>query len=92
METADSISEQTSIMTKSIVKEYFHNIVNVYIKYQEKIADYKKYLYFHGLRDFYFLIKYICKEFEKNAKIFMTDKQKENLIIGGFKRNFGGLP
>ena len=78
-------------MNENAVKEYFDKIVNIYIKYAEVIAD-TKYQHFHGLRDFYFMIKYICKEFKKKSTDILTEKQKEGIIMCGFKRNFGGIP
>lgn len=89
-ETALSITE--SLMSQSWkvhdkVEEMYHKIkclARAYWRYNEN----QKYKNFHGLRDFYSLIKYI-------GKGILVDQQNDDLIdcviVCGLLRNFGGL-
>lgn len=45
---------------------------------------------FHGLRDFYFMVKYICRCFQIQSSE-LDSQDKEKIIINGFLRNFSGL-
>ncbi len=54
--------------------------------------------YFHGLRDFYYLLKNVCENLKKEkygfidrAMNFFSDKTLE-IIVNAMMRNFGGLP
>lgn len=60
------------------------SLASAYWKYNEN----QKYKNFHGLRDFYSLIKYIGKRILVDKQ---NDKQKDHVIVRGLLRNFGGL-
>lgn len=89
-ETALSITK--SLMGKSCtiqdkveeMSDKIKSLASAYWRYNEN----QKYKNFHGLRDFYSLIKYI-------GKGILVDKQNEyqidHVIVRGLLRNFGGL-
>ncbi len=63
LETAKSISEQVNGKVSTVLELYYGMLVEVYEKYLEELQKHKKeQANFHGLRDFYFTIKYLIKE------------------------------
>lgn len=86
-ETALSITEslmsQSWKMNDKVIKE-IKSLARAYWRYNEN----QKYKNFHGLRDFYSLIKYIGKGMLVDQQ---NDQQIENVILCGLLRNFGGL-
>lgn len=63
LETAQSISHELIVPVSSMhFGRYFTQIIDIYLEYLETLHQikYKHYENFHGTRDFYFLIKYIC--------------------------------
>ena len=69
------------------LKDLFNEIAIAYFKY---VSSRQKFANFHGLRDYYSLIKYIgrCSEVFKNG----DDNLESDIILKGIARNFGGLP
>ena len=78
------------------IKKFFENLGSSYYEYKQEFKKkkiLKKYLDFHGNRDFYHMIKYPSikiKEALNNNKI-IDNKILANLAIKGLERNFGGL-
>ena len=94
--TALSISESYSKNIKDKYKNYIESLAKTYFDYRKyrKNENHKKKINFHGSRDFYYLIKYVSREYYnkieiKNEKI--NDHEKEKVLIEGIERNFGGL-
>lgn len=65
------------------IKQLLRNFASAYWEYNEK----QKYKNFHGLRDFYSLIKCVGKGILVDRKL----EQIDNVIVRGLLRNFGGL-
>ena len=94
--------EQDLIETATKIAESYSNSLNV--NYEKEISElaqsyyeYKEYLSkqeekkkdFHGLRDFYHLIKVSCKNLLKES--IHTDLELLNILINSIERNFAGL-
>ena len=60
-------------------------IASAYVHY----TDNQMFSHFHGLRDYYSLVKYISSEFRKQTT---EERHPESVMIRGLLRNFGGLP
>ena len=73
-------------------------ITKAYMKYQEDLNQTHKFANFHGLRDFYYLVKGICLQMSNLKKdghgpVQLNEKDpKERIWMKAFARNFGGLP
>ena len=68
------------------LRRYFEKIVQCYHDYKEFLKEQRNFEYFHDLRDFYSMVKYICKN-----SVDLNEEQMVNRIAWGFLRNFGGL-
>ena len=93
LEISSSIDEQIS--NKYIT--FFDKITAVYYEYiEQKKRDDRIDVNFHGLRDFYNLIKSTTRELsilERNPNKIIDDKNYlNNIAIKYIERNFGGLP
>jgi len=93
LETARSISKSyiedslgTNVMGGSVtlvdLLPDLKAITNSYCRYTKSL----QFQHFHGLRDFYALVKFIAKGYVENPKC-----SRSELIIKGIERNFGGL-
>ena len=84
---ANSYDDRLTIKFKSIFEKLARSYKQYLIVIKEKYTDYKN---FHGLRDFYYLIKQtaksILKEYEK-----LNENSAENKAISCIERNFGGF-
>lgn len=60
-------------------------LVSWYSAYYKKQSQVPNFRNFHGLRDFYSMIKYISTRIIKD-----DDIENEKIIVEGIKRNFGG--
>ncbi|XP_052068615.1 uncharacterized protein LOC127707897 [Mytilus californianus] len=69
-----------------ILEMSFDEIAIAYYKYT---ADRQRFANFHGLRDYYSLIKYVCRCRQLSSRF---DKSETDIILKGIARNFGGLP
>ncbi|CAG2237365.1 RNF213 [Mytilus edulis] len=58
--------------------------------YHEYCSKEKRYQHFHGLRDFYSLIKYVGRKIDDIGRC--DDDDLSEIILTGILRNFGGLP
>ncbi|KRX03117.1 P-loop containing nucleoside triphosphate hydrolase [Pseudocohnilembus persalinus] len=101
-ETAVAIYEhllqnQQDNKIKNQLKQVFESISDIYLMYMQEInkqtAEKSYQPNFHGLRDFYFLIKYISKSVIKSEKKEdgkLDESLLMNLIYTGLVKNFGG--
>ncbi|KAL3859950.1 hypothetical protein ACJMK2_010129 [Sinanodonta woodiana] len=64
------------------------SLADSYMKYIEK----QTFQNFHGLRDYYSLVKYIAKTLSELDTQDSTEAIKMKVINRGLQRNFGGLP
>ncbi|KAK3603848.1 hypothetical protein CHS0354_042856 [Potamilus streckersoni] len=64
------------------------SLADSYMKYIEK----QTFANFHGLRDYYSLVKYIAKTLSELDTQDSTDAIKMKVINRGLQRNFGGMP
>ena len=94
IEIASSINEK--IASKYI--SFLDRITTTYYEYiQQKKRDDRMDVNFHGLRDFYNIIKSITRELssmennENNSKI-LEKKDLDSIAMKNIERNFGGLP
>ena len=94
IEIASSINEK--IANKYI--SFLDRITTTYYEYiQQKKRDDRMDVNFHGLRDFYNIIKSITRELssiennENNSKI-LEQKDLDSIAMKNIERNFGGLP
>jgi hypothetical protein len=72
-------------------QKYFKFLVDIYFEYIEKLNSLENnkkqsLANFHGLRDFYFTIKYVCQNIQENNEILFIKEVYTALV-----RNFGGL-
>ncbi|XP_041364113.1 E3 ubiquitin-protein ligase RNF213-like [Gigantopelta aegis] len=63
-------------------------IAYAYQSYIEK----QRFPNFHGLRDYYSLVKYVSSEFSKLKSNEKNPIHEGNIVLRGLMRNFGGLP
>ncbi|VDI17462.1 Hypothetical predicted protein, partial [Mytilus galloprovincialis] len=69
------------------LKYLFDNIAVAYFKY---VSERQKFPNFHGLRDYYSLIKYIGRCYEElTSGVYDSEV---DVLLKGIARNFGGLP
>ncbi|XP_053405686.1 uncharacterized protein LOC123566607 [Mercenaria mercenaria] len=80
--------EKTKRNTLSLedIEEELRLVVKSYIAYTKKL----QFKNFHGLRDFYSLVKFIARKLAEDYKS-LTSQKKSAVIIEGLLRNFGGL-
>ena len=80
-----------SMSSKSVLGEkaevVLKDIAMSYLKYVNKLT----FKNFHGLRDYYSLVKYISRSLVDEG-FALDDDEKENMVFSGLQRNFGGLP
>lgn len=80
-----------SMSSKSVLGEKAEDVLKdiamSYLKYVNKLT----FKNFHGLRDYYSLVKYISRGL-LDERIALDDDEKENMVLSGLQRNFGGLP
>ena len=95
MEIASSINEK--IANKYIV--FYEQIAESYFNYiEQKRRDDRADVNFHGLRDFYNIIKSITRELNdidlKQNKLELIENKKnlDEIVMRNIERNFGGLP
>lgn len=81
-QSASEISNKSSDVFK---KQYLDTLVKWYLSYMNKQQVSSRHKNFHGLRDFYSMIKYISKRITKNDPVV-----NEQIVLQGVKRNFGG--
>ncbi|KAK3603845.1 hypothetical protein CHS0354_042852 [Potamilus streckersoni] len=62
------------------------SLADSYMKYVEK----QTFANFHGLRDYYSLVKYVARNLSEVTTQEITDEKKMDVITRGFQRNFGG--
>ena len=79
-----SSSDMKPEFRTEFIRDDLLKIAKSYFKYTKKIA----FQNFHGLRDFYSLVKYFAKESSKKQDL----SDKVEIIRIGLERNFGGLP
>ncbi|WAR10217.1 R213A-like protein [Mya arenaria] len=75
-----------SALTTSVIKHELNIIAKAYTSYTNQL----QFKNFHGLRDFYALVKYIARKLSTHT-FTISDRQKEIAIIEGLQRNFGGF-
>ncbi|XP_046568818.1 uncharacterized protein LOC124277192 isoform X1 [Haliotis rubra] len=77
----NNISNQTDkVLIKAIADAYFQYVND------------QRFKNFHGLRDFYSLVKYVSRKFKSmTVEHFNDDQMKVDLVVRGLLRNFGGL-
>ena len=91
-DTGESISmdfaKSASGVSLIINNEILYQLAEAYFEYyhHQKLSN------FHGLRDYYSLIKYIAKQFVNNNAHSMSKNEELQVIHRGLLRNFGGLP
>jgi nucleoside-triphosphatase THEP1 len=81
-QSAESIAEKSAPVLRS---RYLANLAKWYMTYKRHQQKSEKWRNFHGLRDFYSLIKFISTRIKPE-----NESEHENIIIQGIKRNFGG--
>jgi glycerate kinase len=71
-----------------MILEIFQKCNKIAIAYFKYVSSRQKFANFHGLRDYYSLIKYIgrCSEVFKKG----DDNLESEIILKGIERNFGG--
>ena len=76
--------------TLTEIKEILWDIAESYLRYIDKL----RFKNFHGLRDYYSLVKFVSKKLieEHEASSVISEVSKENILLEGLQRNFGGLP
>ncbi|KAK3579949.1 hypothetical protein CHS0354_020846, partial [Potamilus streckersoni] len=62
------------------------SLADSYMKYVEK----QTFANFHGLRDYYSLVKYVARNLSELTTQEITDEKKMDVITRGLQRNFGG--
>ena len=91
-EIAKSIDEKISIK----YNYFFDKIAKCYYEYiQQKKRDDRIDMNFHGLRDFYNIIKATARELSKNKNNIVNDDNNvylDSIAMKYIERNFGGLP
>ncbi len=83
IDTAKSIAKKLSI---ALQEKYVNNLVKWFLDYINIQEKKSKHSCFHGLRDFYSMIKSIAEK--------MTDLntgEHDEIIINAIQRNFGGV-
>ncbi|XP_067672826.1 uncharacterized protein [Haliotis asinina] len=77
----NSSSNQTDeALIKAIADAYFQYVND------------QRFKNFHGLRDYYSLVKYVSRKFKTvTVEHFNDDQMKVDLVVRGLLRNFGGL-
>ena len=81
-----SVGPNMSVDTLSGV---LRDIAKSYIKYTEAL----RFKHFHGLRDFYSLVKFVSKRLMEDDWINLhLESEKQAIVLEGLQRNFGGLP
>ena len=94
-ETAQSIRDSyknsdQAMINDSLLEEELKRLANAYLAHQKMLSS-AEYRNFHGLRDFYHLVKSICVRFARERGEVDTH-QRHSILLGAFWRNFGGLP
>ena len=74
-----ALSEKATYVLKDIAASY--------LKYVDKLT----FKNFHGLRDYYSLVKFISRGFLEEG-VSMDVAEKDAIVFEGLQRNFGGLP
>ena len=66
------------------------DIAQSYLNYTDRL----RFKNFHGLRDYYSLVKYVSKRLTEtyNSSKEINEDAKKQILLEGLKRNFGGLP
>lgn len=81
-----SWNEKKTTITAEDLKQELQLIANTYSSYTHKL----QFKSFHGLRDFYSLVKFIARTLGKDCMNLTQDK-KSAVVVEGLLRNFGGL-
>ena len=78
------------IDTLTEIEGILSDIAESYLRYIDKL----RFKNFHGLRDFYSLVKFVSKELIKEYDMHssISEMAKRNILLEGLKRNFGGRP
>lgn len=105
-QTGISISESFLETKQQSMSKWFHSyddavhlnyfeytlrdIAKSYLKYTAKL----RFKNFHGLRDYYSLVKYVSRRLIEayDSTKDVNENMKKQILIEGLKRNFGGLP
>ena len=91
-ETADSIIKSFERYSLD-VKTYTQILAETYFEFRKEFEHtHKKYQNFHGLRDFYSLMKETCKALIKKGLEHKSTDTISECINAAIERNFGGLP
>ena len=69
------------------VQDVLKDIATSYLKYVERLT----FKNFHGLRDYYSLVKFISRGFLDDATS-QVEAERDAIVFKGLQRNFGGLP
>ncbi|KRX03120.1 hypothetical protein PPERSA_10201 [Pseudocohnilembus persalinus] len=80
----DLLGEDKGLSNDEKIKDIFKNVSQLYLDYIQKNNQSN----FHGLRDFYFLIKYISKCFKE--QIHLNQFDEKSVIYKAILKNFGG--
>ena len=92
--TQNDLIETAKSIVQSFNEDYsdfFGNLAISYYKYKQFLKkNYPEYSDFHGNRDFYHLIKTVCKKMAryKNKEEYINN---ERIALESIERNFGGL-
>lgn len=86
-ETGKAISRTDSSASSLCSDETLKALAEAYDKYKRK----QRIQNFHGLRDYYALIKYVSRHMSKKQSSCDDKTDEVTVIQKGFQRNFGGL-
>ncbi len=94
--TALSICDSYSNNIKEKYQDCITSLAKTYFEYRNfrNSENNKKKINFHGSRDFYYLIKYVSREYYQKIEIKekkIDENQKVKILLEGIERNFGGL-
>ena len=72
------------------IKDILQSIAESYLQYIHKL----RFKNFHGLRDYYSLVKYVSQKLIENfdTSSVISEMSKGSILLEGLQRNFGGLP
>ncbi|XP_060586935.1 E3 ubiquitin-protein ligase rnf213-beta-like, partial [Ruditapes philippinarum] len=89
----DAVEYTTEIKNADIIKDIEHELQGIAKSFKE-YSNRSRFKNFHGLRDFYALVKYVARQLT-TVSTYQESLQTDlvsNVVQSGLERNFGGLP
>ena len=91
--TSQAIAESYDKNLSTKNKDLFQALADTYFEYKKEMEEKYTKKDYHGLRDFYYLIKTVIQELIKikNKNILIDDNIKGEIALRSLERNFSGL-